>query len=146
MKRSNKNRRRGFSLLETAIAIGLFGMMVPPVLMVITSATGQASTALRHDALAKMRTHLAMSLHDSAWPDKTISDSPWRHELVFDRNGSPLSENQTGSGKASVRAILMANPAPHLKDIGLEQIRVEFRNVRSDSTLATATLQRYRQP
>jgi type II secretory pathway pseudopilin PulG len=144
MKPPNRKRLRGFSLVETAIAIGLFGMMVPPVLMVVTSATGQATTALRHDALSSMRTYLTLNLEDPDWPNRETGDGPWHHELTFDRDGSPLPAIETQSGRAAVKAVLHATPAPHLKDIGLEQIRVEFRHVRSDRVLSTASLQRHR--
>lgn len=136
---------RGFSLVETSIAIGLFGLMIPPVLMLVFAGTREARASLDQERLTPIRGYLSLRLAEGDWPATAARGKAWTHEIRFNREGAPLV-GTAGRNTAAVNATLHATPAPHLPDAGLEQIRVEFHSGTDRRRLGTTTLQRHRAP
>lgn len=145
MKISKTTRKpRGFSLVETSIAMTLLGIIVPAILAVFYAASEQAGKSLKRDSLVPLRGYIHQRLGDPTWPKEAPGSNTWSHEIAFARDGSPLPGGGADESPSAIKASMSAVPAPHLREIGLEQIRVEFRRGKSDELLGIANFQRHR--
>lgn len=145
MRISNTTRKPGgFSLVETSIAMTLLGIIVPAILAVFHTASEQAGKSLNRASLVSLRGCISQRLGDPSWPKEAPASNTWSHEIAFARDGSPLPGGSSAESPSAIKARMSAVPAPHLREIGLEQIRVEFRRGKSDELLGIANFQRHR--
>jgi len=135
---------RAFSLVETSVALGLFSLLIMPVLGLITAGISHSSSALDRSSLHTVRDSLRLRLiQQSDWPANSTSPE-WETTIAFSRNGNPIPPDEDSTAFVKVR--LSASPATSHPGVMLEAIRCEFINPRNDATVTTSVIQRHRSP
>ncbi len=146
MRTSPDNRRvaRGFTLIDTTMAMGLLSMMVLPILGLLAVGVKDAGDAQVTRTCEGLRQEVRLHLQDPEWPANR-SSAPgaklkWKATGYFDRQGKLLKEGEKKS--AWMEARMEACDSTTFPDAELEQVLVTFHRSGSDRKLDEAVIQR----
>ena len=145
MKPSPKNsHKRGFTLIDTTMAMGLLSTMVLPILGLLAVGVKDAGDAQVVRGCECLRQELRISLQDPAWPKNRAGAAgaklKWKATCYFDRQGRVLAEAEKKSAWMEVR--MEACDSVTFPDADLEQVKVAFHRAGTGKKVDQTVIQR----
>jgi uncharacterized protein (TIGR02598 family) len=144
VKKISRSQKRGFSLVETTVALGMFSLLIMPVIGLINVGVTQSNSALNSSSLQSIRDSVRHRLTSQKnWPSNS-SAKQWTSDISFSRDGSILPNDSPA--KPFVKVRLTSSPSSSYTSEHLEVVQCEYLNPRDESSVATCVIQRQREP
>lgn len=139
LKPSAKPFPKGFTLIDTSLAIGLMGAMVLPILGLLTFGTVEAGKAQGKRESARLRDEIRLRLQDPEWPKESKGGRKWKAEIQFDRKGRLV---EGGERRPWVSVTLEGMEAPGFSSKRFEAVKIRIVGAHSERLMDEAVVQR----
>lgn len=131
--------RKGFTLVETALAVCLMAVLVLPLLGLLGLGAAESGKARNHQRVARVRQDLRMRLQDPGWPSASREGQRWVAEFPYDRDGAPVRD---GRSEPLMEVSLQGMAAPGFQCGRYEAVRVRIVAAKSKRLLDETVIQR----
>ncbi|MCW1886046.1 hypothetical protein OKA04_15010 [Luteolibacter flavescens] len=138
-RRRRLRHARGFTLIDTSMAIGLMAVMVLPILGLLTVGTVEAGRARGLRETAGLRDELRLRLQDRSWPEESQGGREWRASVDFDRKCRLIAGEDMIPW---VKVELEGMAAPGFQSERFEAVKIRITAARSGKLLDEAVVQR----
>jgi len=126
----------GFTLVETALAIGLLAALILPILGLLTAGAAEAGKAQVHRQTSRVREDIRLRLQDPAW---LAAGRTWETTLKYDRKGRLIEDNEH---LPSMTVRLQGMQAPGFRSDRFEAVKIRVHNAKTNRLLDEAVVQR----
>lgn len=137
--RSRSRSHKGFTLAETALAVGLMAALTLPLLGLLGMGAAESGNARNHQRSARVREDLRMRLQDPAWPSASREGHGWTAEFPYDHDGNPIRD---GHRKAWMNVSLQGVEAQGFPSERYEAVRVRMVVAKTKRLLGETVIQR----
>lgn len=139
-----KHRARGFTLIDTTLAMGLLSVMVLPILGLLAVGVKDSGEAQTRRTCEGLRQRLRICLQDPKWPESrselTGDLMKWKATRYFDRRGELLKDSEKKSAWMEVR--MEASESTAFRSAHLEQVKAVFYRTGSGKKVEQTVIQR----
>jgi len=139
-----KTGKRGFTLLDTTLAMGLLSTMVLPILGLLAVGVKDAGDAQVVRGCEGLRQEMRINLQDPDWPKNRGAaaggKTKWKATCYFDRQGRLLDGDAKKSAWMEVR--MDACDSVTFPEADLEQVKVEFHRAGTGKKVDQTVIQR----
>jgi uncharacterized protein (TIGR02598 family) len=140
---SKKTANRGFTLIDTTMAMGLLSTMVLPILGLLAVGVKDAGDAQIVRSCEALRQEVRIHLQDPEWPESSGGAGDklkWKATCYYDRQGKPVTGAEKKSAWMEVR--MEACDSVTFPDTGLEQVKIAFHRSSSGKKVDQTVIQR----
>jgi uncharacterized protein (TIGR02598 family) len=139
MRTTSTKSKAGFTLVETALAIGLLAALILPILGLLTAGATEASKAQVHRQTSRVREDIRLRLQDPAWLAELAAGRTWETTLEYDRKGRLIEDN---AHLPSMTVRLQGMQAPGFRSDRFEAVKIRVHNAKTNRLLDEAVVQR----
>ncbi len=145
MKTSQRKKfTRGFTLMDTTLAMGLLSAMVLPILGLLAVGVKDAGDAQTRRNCDSLRQEVRLQLQNPEWPahrtDAAAPSAKWNATQYFDRQGTLLDPAKKDSAWMEVR--MEACESSAFRSSNLEQVKAAFFQSRTGRKVDETVIQR----